>query len=355
MKLLISNRSLPLDYAGAEMPPRIHIVPRGELVNKEAGITQVLDDTALNSILADLKNRHAQKGGLYMGEEHFIYDSGKSSQAFAWGKDFGLDDKGIWATAYDPTDVGAPAIKNQRFKFTSFCADPDTPGALENLGNGRVRVMKIDTVGFTNYANGKSLLTPIFNRNDLDDASREAESSSQTTTQRQKMKNIAVKLGLDPNTDEQGIIAAISPLLNRGGITAAELKTLRENHEALKNRNTELETDAVAGILAERKITDAKLVNRLAPILTALKNRADRLACLDEFGFQAEPKPAQQQRVLNRGGAAEQVADFGAGAADGRSRADKLKNRAGELKASTPNRSFDDCWNQALRELATKN
>lgn len=163
-KVILTNRALPLDYSSGEMPARIHIVPRGELFNKEAGVTQVLDDKALDSILADLKNRHAMQGGLYMGEEHFIYDSSQSSQAFAWGKEFGMDDKGIWTTKFDSTDVGELALKNKRFKFTSFVADPETPGAVENLGNGRVRILKIDTVGFTNFANGKERLTPIQNR-----------------------------------------------------------------------------------------------------------------------------------------------------------------------------------------------
>jgi hypothetical protein len=68
----------------------IHIVPKGELPNREAGIIQVLDQVALNSIMADLAKKKRQLGdrwsGLYGGEEHFLYPDDHSSQAFAWFK-----------------------------------------------------------------------------------------------------------------------------------------------------------------------------------------------------------------------------------------------------------------------------
>ena len=66
-------------------------------IRDRAGVTQILDDAALESILADLRNQKATRGGLYFGEEHFIYDPGKSSEAFAWAREFELDTHGIWA------------------------------------------------------------------------------------------------------------------------------------------------------------------------------------------------------------------------------------------------------------------
>ena len=161
--LILSNRATPLAYSGVALPTRIHIVPRGELFNPEANVTQVLDDKAIASILSDLKDK-AKSGGLYMGEEHFIYDANKSSEAFAWGKEFGADAQGIWVENPDYTDVGGAAIKNKRFKWTSFVTDPAQAGAVEKIGPGRFRILKIDTIGFTNFANAKPLLTPISNR-----------------------------------------------------------------------------------------------------------------------------------------------------------------------------------------------
>lgn len=141
----------------------IHIVPKGELPNAEAGIVQVLDDKALRSIYSGLHSEHtpADAPGLYAGREHFIYDPNQDSAALAWFKDFQLRENGIWANRDGLTPDGRDALAKKKYKFTSFVADS---GDLEHLGSNRYRVKKIETVGFTNMANGKHLLTPIMNR-----------------------------------------------------------------------------------------------------------------------------------------------------------------------------------------------
>src|SRR5579859_6648925 len=105
----------------------IHLVPKGELPNREAGIVQVLDDESLDSIMANIqkdKNRLGAKWpGIYAGREHFIYNSEQDSEALAWFKDFEQRADGIWGADDGLTDVGADAIKNRRYKFTSFVAD----------------------------------------------------------------------------------------------------------------------------------------------------------------------------------------------------------------------------------------
>ncbi|MDB6023331.1 MAG: Mu-like prophage protein [Pedosphaera sp.] len=159
--LIICNRANPISADGGF----IHIVPKGELPNPEAGIVQVLDDKSMDAILANLAADKKRLGdnwpGLYAGEEHFIYDDKQSSAAFAWFKDFEKRADGIWASDDGLTDLGRAAIQNKRFKFTSFVADPQDTQPLD--GN-RVRILKVDTIGFTNAANGKELLTPITNR-----------------------------------------------------------------------------------------------------------------------------------------------------------------------------------------------
>ena len=123
----------------------------------------MLDDVGLDAILANLRGDAARLGnrwtGLYGGEEHFIYDAEKSSEAFWWGREFEKRDDGIWARG-ETTDIGEQALKNKRFKFTSFVADPGQPGAVEKLGGQRVRIRRIDSIGFTNFPNGRHLLAP---------------------------------------------------------------------------------------------------------------------------------------------------------------------------------------------------
>ena len=144
----------------------MHIVPRGELLNKTAEVAQVLGDSELDSILNDLQNKQGMGdrwAGLYFGAEHHIYDEDQSSEAYGWGKLFQKRADGIWCKP-ELTDLGETAIRNKRFKFTSFVCDPNKPGAMEKLGGNRVRILKIDTVGFTNLPAGRELLSPIANR-----------------------------------------------------------------------------------------------------------------------------------------------------------------------------------------------
>ncbi len=143
----------------------IHIVPKGELENTAAGIVQVLDDVSLDSILNNIESKKAELGnrwpGLYAGREHFIYDSDQDSAALAWFKDFEKREDGIWANAAGLTPTGKEAIANAEYKFTSFVALRED---VRQLGANKARIMRIDTIGFTNQANGKDLLTPMTNR-----------------------------------------------------------------------------------------------------------------------------------------------------------------------------------------------
>lgn len=148
----------------------IHIVPKGELPNGDAGIIQVLDDAALDSILGNLQSEQDRLGerwpGLYAGREHFIYEDDQDSAALAWFKDFEKRADGIWARADGLTPIGRQAVDNAEYKFTSLVANKQDCEKLPGVSNGlpRYRVLRVDTIGFTNQANGKELLQPITNR-----------------------------------------------------------------------------------------------------------------------------------------------------------------------------------------------
>ncbi len=124
------------------------------------------------NIQADKQEQGADWPGIYLGLEHHIFDPAKSSEAYGWLKDFKQDSDGIWAHEDGLTDLGRDAIKNKRFKYTSFVADPSD---LEKLGGNRARVLRIENVGLTNQANGRELLKPIVNRGE----SKERPSANQ--------------------------------------------------------------------------------------------------------------------------------------------------------------------------------
>jgi len=356
----------------------IHIVPMGELPNAAAGIVQVLDDQAMDAILAGIdkdKNRLGDNWpGIYGGREHFIYDADKDSAALAWFKEFEKRPNGIWARADGLTPSGQAAVANREYKYTSFVSDPS---GLEQVGGNQYRVLKIETVGFTNYANGKELLTPITNRSGKkapvpadgccpeghgklvpdDDGdgdlvcpachthfagSGETVEANQAKN-RHHMKNITKVLGLADEASEDAILSAVTRLKNR----LTELEPLAEENRQLKNRHAQFNAEQVDGLLAARKITDEKVLNRLRPVLTGLASQEERTAFLDDCGFKMETAAAT--RVLNRGtGTIREAAPAG----DDQARAEKIKNRANELKGAAPARSFNDCWQQATRDLS---
>jgi phage I-like protein len=339
-RLIIRNRA-----ALASAEGWIHIVPKGELPNAEAKIVQVLDDASLDSILAGIqkdKNRMGDKWpGIYAGREHFIYDSDKDSAALGWFKDFEKRADGIWAKEDGLTPGGVTAVKNREYKFTSFVADP---ADLQKVEGNKYRVMKIETVGFTNYANGRELLTPITNRNNFPGVSASA-ANVENNNQEKRMKKIADKLGLAAEASEDAILAEVTKIMNR----VTELEPLADENTKLKNRIAAADSVAVDTLLATHKVTDAKVLNRLKPIIAALPTQEERVAALVDFGYKVETAPASTARVLNR----QPAPAAGATGADERDTAQKIRNRAmaiqGERKCS-----FDSAWAEASREITAK-
>lgn len=200
--LIIFNREqLPAGATGW-----IHVVPKGELPNRAAGVVQVLDDESLDAILANIASERSRLGdkwpGIYAGREHFIYNDEQDSAALAWFKDFEKRADGIWAKADGLTPIGKQVIANAEYKFTSFVADrKDT----QKLDGNKIRILKLDTIGFTNQANGKELLTPITNRSMLFnyDASQPRDENGQWTEEANAATSIASKeLATMPNAPD---------------------------------------------------------------------------------------------------------------------------------------------------------
>lgn len=326
--LIITNRS-----AAAVTDGWIHIVPKGELPNRAAGIVQVLDDAALDSILDGLMADKERLGdrwpGLYAGEEHFIYNDQKSSAAFAWFKEFSIRDDGLWANADGLTDLGRAAVENRRFKFTSFVADrKDT----QKMDGNKVRILRIDTVGFTNQANGKELLTPICNRENLAVAGASAVSQP-STKESNHMQNIAKKLGLAAEASEDAVLDAVT---------------------RIQNRASALETENAALLALQVESDLEKYKNRFAPekreaIKAALlKNRADTIALMEATMAPAPAPAGQDPKLLNRADARTPQVPPTENTEDA-AKAEKIVNRANQLVAG--GMKFEAAWNQSRREV----
>ena len=376
----------------------IHIVPKGELPNTEAKLVQVIDDAALDSILANItkaKNRLGENWpGIYAGREHFIYDETKDSAALGWFKDFEKRGDGLWAKDDGLTPGGADAVKNREYKFTSFVADRSD---LKKIAGDRYRVMAIETVGFTNNANagsvtkqGSALLNPVINRvtaslppvpedkccpdcqceliggkssklmtcpechSHFADSSESAANQQRNNQVKNKMKKLNEELGLAAEASEEAQLDAVIKLKNR----VTELAPLADENTKLKNRLTEVDSAAVDSLLAQHGVKEPKVLNRLKPIITGLA-AADRSAALVDFGFkpgEAGGKPGGTGRVLNRGnGNATQQDAGGTEEADTKAaeqaRATKIMNRAKQLMGEVKHLSLATATKMASDEI----
>ena len=174
------------------------------------------------------------------------------------------------------------------------------------------------------------------------------------------MKSVATKLGLLAEASEEAILDAVTKLQNRATEMDGKIVPLQTRVTELETANNALMGEQVDGLLAQYGVSDAKVVNRLKPMLLPLKNREERVSCLADLGFKAGQAAldkgktgSTQTKLFNReakapeGGAADENNE--------REKAEKIRNRASELQALKPGRSFDQCWNEAIRETAGKN
>lgn len=258
----------PLFNRSNELPADgwFHVVPLGEFAHP-SGVTQVIDARAATEIVNRFTAKAARPNfpGLHVGEEHFFYDTDKSSQAFGWAKRLDNRADGVWAQI-EWTDLGQQAIANKRFKFVSPVWDPKK-SQTEVIANAaakvplRVRPLEIDTLGLTNNPNLRGMV-PLTNRAGSGET---AEIHPHTHT----MKSVATLLGLQEDASEAAVLQAVTTLKNRAESAEGALTPL-------KNRNTELLAQ-VAKQSADQVEAD------LAPLLNRTGDKAVKPEVLASF------------------------------------------------------------------------
>jgi phage I-like protein len=141
------------------------IEPKGEHLNKAAGIVQVIDDVALKSIVEKFQEESAPPGfpGLLVDREHFKHDLDKESRAEGWLQELQARPDGLYAkinwTATGQKDVDGA---DYRFFSTEYDeADCEVLGT-ESDGVKRVRPLRLDGLTLTNMPNNRGM-KPITN------------------------------------------------------------------------------------------------------------------------------------------------------------------------------------------------
>lgn len=367
--LTLTNRS-----DSAITPEWIHIVPRGELWNAEAGLMQVLDDEAIKSILANINSDRARQGskwaGIYLGKEHHCLNPQLDSVAMGWFKNFKVDADGLWGSTDGLTPLGKQAVADKLYKYTSFTAHRDD---VQPLDGNRVRILAIHNVGLTNNPNGAELLTPISNReagspkpaagsqqppaaHPLPAGEGRGEGEKQHQPAAPELSNRLpdpaalphpnpLPLGEGTAVTTTATLSVSQPqpptnnmeleaLKNRATALEAENATLKTENTTLKNRLQETESEQIAGLLDQHGVKSEPARAALLPVLLELRNRAERVQWLANVlppAAAQAPAPsapaAPAKPLTNRAAAA--IPDIAPGAKH--KPADELEKRVREM------------------------
>lgn len=279
---------------------------KGQHPNDAAGVVQVIDDEAAQAIVNRF-NAEAAAGTLrhvhelLIDHEHFSDQVDKETRAYGWLTQLQNRADGIYGQVRW-TKTGKEAVDGGDYRFFSTEYDPADLKVV-NKEARHVRPLRLAGLTLTNMHNNRGQ-RPITNREPHSPGtSPEAQS---TATKHTHMKSIAAELGLAPEAAEEAVLGEVRKLKNR----ADHVTAITTERDTLKNRNAELEAEQVDGLLAAHGVKEEKVINRLKPVLVAMKNREERVAALLDFGFKpSETKaPAGSGRVLNRADGKQPVA-----------------------------------------------
>ncbi len=217
-----------------------HLAPSGEHIHPATGVTQVIDDAALQAICAQFEAASSLPGfsGALIDYDHFSYDPRRPSEAAGWivalkAETGPTPQPGLWARIRW-TPEGRSAVEAGRYRFLSpvwLAGDCET---LDAAGRKRLRPLRLDSAGLTNNPNLKDL-APLSNRN----SPFENQFHSNITLNNQdkdsmkNMQNIHQALGLSPEAAEEQAVTEIVQLKNRATAAESRIRALTEENQAL--------------------------------------------------------------------------------------------------------------------------
>lgn len=314
-----------------------HIEAKGEHPNNEAGLIQIIDDTAIDSIVNRF-NADARAGQLHHGSEmlidheHFADQPDKETRAYGWLQELQNRADGVYGRIRWTT-TGKAAVDGGDYRFFSTEYLPKDLKVLNDGKPRRVRPLRLDGLSLTNKNNnrgqkpitnreGDSGYCPhcgsklskqsdgkakcadcgkVYNKN-FADACASAD-ITETNQPKGKMKTVCTLLGLSADASEEALHAAVSKIINRGDITPEDLTKLRNRSTELETTNKTLLDEQVEALLDAHGVKEEKVRNRLSGVLTGMKNRKERVEALVDFGFEpVDPKAENEEKPAQRGG-----------------------------------------------------
>lgn len=277
-----------------------HVIPLGEFPNPESGFLQVIDPAAISKIV---QNFHASAQtpnfpGVLIDFDHFSYEPDKPSEAAGWITDLEARADGAWAKVRW-SDLGDAAILNGRYRMISPAW---MPSDVEQLGEKKVRPIRLDTAGLTNAPNLRGMV-PLSNRATAPEAPPAASTAAKL---KPHMNRLNAALGLSADASEDSALAEVNKIITQFGESEKTRIAITTERDAIKNRlatleveNATLVADQIDSDLDAHGIKDATVRGELKPTLVAMKNREARqrflATCFKPAASGGKPKP-----VLNR-------------------------------------------------------
>jgi len=341
------------------------IEPKGNHPNADAGVVQVIDDEACNSIVARF-NDDAAAGNLphrhemLIDREHFSHNNDKETRAFGWLTRLQNRADGIYGQIRW-TATGSAAVDGGDYRFfsTEYSAEDlqsvdGTHGTNKDMRH--VRPVALSGLSLTNRPNNQGG-KPITNRESQISAGTPptVPATDHQTADIQKyrtMKQIAQRLGLSGDASEEAILGELTKLETRATAAESQLAPLKVERDTLKNRVATLDGEQIDSELDAHGLTDEAIRNRVKPVLLPMTNRADRvefIKLLQKPGDAATVKP-----LTNRSTAGVPAKKPGEGKDNNQpdaKTAQKIMNRARELKKEIPTLSDATATTLAKREI----
>jgi hypothetical protein len=279
------------------------IEAKGEHANRRAGIVQVIDDAACQSIVNRFNAEAAQPGfaGMLIDHEHFKHDEDKETVAYGWlmkleNRADGLYGRIRW------TETGKKAVDGGDYRFFSTEYDPaDLTHLNRSESPQRVRPMRLDGLTLTNANNNKGQ-KPITNRGVEIDPPQKAK----------QMKTVCTLLGLSADASEEAVHAEVARALNR--VKELESSQVESDLETYKNRFDPKQREFIKTLLVTNRAATLEFLKTqpegkgpLAPARLHNRQTAQPMDAaagggpVDEDALSAERSSAiEQYKIANR-------------------------------------------------------
>jgi phage I-like protein len=368
---LILNRNFELPKDGWHQ-----LAPLGEFPHAAAGVTQIIDEAACNRMVTafeTIKNASGNFPGLLIDFDHFSLDAAKHSEAAGWitalkfippisdlrspisgsppSSDLCPQSSGSGLFAQIRwSDVGEAAVVGGRYRFLSpVWAKSD----CENLGNDRLRPVRLLNAAVTNDPNLKGIL-PLSNRN----SERPVDSASlyrDPLTQKEKTMQPVIdallnKLNLPAETAEADLLAAIENMATADEAAALTNRadTAEQSLADLQAARLEADADAFceanAELIENRDKVRAQFVENRSLTESVFKNLKQPKAENLTPKASASPKP-----LHNRDSRIAATRNRDASASE--SKAVKIRNRTSEIM-KTESIGYPAAFRRAEQELS---